>query len=173
MSVNSAADLKWVRGGVNQINLLTYSESVSEQTSRDSREVFAGPLSGDLEVHQFTALSPLIARSVRAFSFYCSYMPSTHHSITARWVGLEGLSCEELLQRFTDKQRRRIYSKRVLGLDACGNSLDTLTGLEAYTQLHSLSVARCKLHDLSSTVSPSCVDRTLFIQPSKLTCIAH
>ncbi|KAL3131410.1 hypothetical protein ABBQ38_007722 [Trebouxia sp. C0009 RCD-2024] len=82
-------------------------------------------------------------------------MPSTHHSVTARWVGLEGLSCEALLQRFTDKQRRRIHSKRVLGLDACGNPLNTLIGLDAYTQLHSLSVARCRLDDLSNTVLPA------------------
>lgn len=60
-------------------------------------------------------------------------MPPTYHSITVKWVGLEGLSSEELLQRFTDKQRKRIYSKRVLGLDACGNPLQSLEGLEAYS----------------------------------------
>lgn len=91
-------------------------------------------------------------------------MPSTYHSITARWVGLKGLSCEDLLQRCTDKQRKRVYSKRVLGLDACGNSLDTLTGVEAYTQLLSLSVAKCRLDGVNLTVSvtitsaaPSCI----------------
>lgn len=80
-------------------------------------------------------------------------MPSTYHSITVRWVGLAGVSCEELLQRFTDKQRKRIYSKRVLGLDACGNPLSALTGVEAYTQLLSLSLARCKLESMNDTVS--------------------
>jgi len=65
---------------------------------------------------------------------------------------LEGLSCDELLQRFTDKQRRRIYSKRVLGLDACGNPLGSLDGLEAYSQLVSLSMARCQLESLGATV---------------------
>lgn len=94
---------------------------------------------------------------MQAFGLYSKYMPSTHHSITVRWVGLEGLSCEELLQRFTDKQRKRIYSKRVLGLDACGNPLSALTGVEAYTQLLSLSLAWCKLVIISHTVSPGSV----------------
>ena len=80
-------------------------------------------------------------------------MPATYHSIAVRWVGLEGLSCEELLQRFSDKQRRRIYSNHVLGLDASGNALETLDGLDAYTQLLSLSLAKCKLETLESTVS--------------------
>ncbi|KAL0023512.1 hypothetical protein WJX79_006039 [Trebouxia sp. C0005] len=82
-------------------------------------------------------------------------MPATYHSITVRWVGLEGLSCEELLQRFTDKQRKRIYSKRVLGLDACGNPLQSLEGLEAYSQLVSLSIARCQLTRLGCTLLSS------------------
>ena len=79
-------------------------------------------------------------------------MPATHHIISVRWVSLEGLSCEELLQRFTDKQRRRIYSKRVLGLDACGNPLESLEGLGAYSQLTSLSLARCRLSDFGHAV---------------------
>lgn len=125
---------------------------------------------GDLELHPtHSTVTCHLRRSVRVFIFDCTYMPSTHHSVTARWVGLEGLSCEALLQRFTDKQRRRIHSKRVLGLDACGNPLNTLIGLDAYTQLHSLSVARCRLDDLSNTVSPELSYRTLFVQPSKLT----
>lgn len=110
---------------------------------------------GDLELHPIhSTVTCHLRRSVRAFSFDCTYMP-THHTITARWVGLEGLSCEALLQRFTDKQRRRIHSKRVLGLDACGNSLNTLIGLDAYTQMHSLSVARCRLDDLDNTALPA------------------
>ena len=82
-------------------------------------------------------------------------MPAAYHSIAVRWVGLAGLSCEELLQRFTDKQRRRIYSRRVLGLDACGNALEALDGLQAYTQLMSLSLARCSVSCLESTVGSS------------------
>ncbi len=79
-------------------------------------------------------------------------MPPTYHSITVNWVGLEGLSSEELLQRFTDKQRKRVCSKRVLGLDACGNPLQSLEGLEAYSQLVSLSMARCQMTSLGCTV---------------------
>lgn len=87
-------------------------------------------------------------------------MPSTHHTITVRGVGLAGLACEELLQRFTDKQRRRIYSKRVLGLDASGNPLSALTGVEAFTQLLSLSLASCKLKNIRDTVSSDSVGST-------------
>ncbi|DBA98927.1 TPA: hypothetical protein ACH3X1_014672 [Trebouxia sp. C0004] len=79
-------------------------------------------------------------------------MPPTYPIITVKWVGLESLSSEELLQRFTDKQRKRICSKRVLGLDACGNPLKSLEGLEAYSQLVSLSMARCQLTSLGCTL---------------------
>ena len=98
-------------------------------------------------------------------------MPLTYHSIAVRWVALEGLSCEELLQRFTDKQRRRIYSKRVLGLDACGNQLGSLEGLEAYCQLASLSMARCKLSSLASTVRTSCL--SLFPRTLAVVCVCR
>ena len=79
-------------------------------------------------------------------------MPATYHIITVRWVNLDGMSCEELLQRFTDKQRRRIFSRRVLGLDACGNPLESLEGLQAYSQLTCLSLARCRLTAIENTV---------------------
>lgn len=79
-------------------------------------------------------------------------MPVTEQSITVRWVGIEGLSCEELLQRFTDKQRKRTYSKRVLGLDACGNPLKSLDGLEAYSHLMSLSMSKCQLTSIEGMV---------------------
>ncbi|KAL0022610.1 hypothetical protein WJX77_009755 [Trebouxia sp. C0004] len=82
-------------------------------------------------------------------------MPPTYPIITVKWVGLESLSSEELLQRFTDKQRKRICSKRVLGLDACGNPLKSLEGLEAYSQLVSLSMARCQLTSLGCTLLSS------------------